>query len=281
MVNVERRQQEETRYRLLETVRQYAREKLEEVRESHTFHDRHLGYYLNLSEAIEPKLRTSATLDWLQVLNREISNLRIALSWALDGNGGPKIESGLRLACALLNFWHTQNFHVEGYTWLSKGLSVLSAEDPAVFKTRARACFSAGHLIVPLGRLEEAQQWLQESLEIYRKIGEDAGRVMAQSMLGEIYAWRGSFEEAKALGEASLAISRTLDDAWLLAWVLCRLGTSFFYRNEYALALPILEESLVIFEQEGDKLQVGAHLTMLGGMAFIRGDLTELVRIFQ
>jgi predicted ATPase/DNA-binding SARP family transcriptional activator len=272
MVNVERVQHQETRYGMLETVRQYAREKLDDVTESQTFYDYHLAYFLNLAEAIEPQLKTSAALDRLQVLDREVGNMRAALSWALDENPGPKIDSGLRLACALLNFWHTQSFHNEGYAWLIKGLSALPGDDPASFKLRARACFAAGHLVFPLGRHLEARQWLQESLEIYKKIEDTSGLVMAQGILGEVFARDGAFEKAKELCEASLAACRTLEDPWLLAWALSRFGMYLRCLGDYSLAQLIFEESLTIYEKIGDQLEVEGGLIMLGLIAQKKGD---------
>jgi tetratricopeptide (TPR) repeat protein len=151
-------------------------------------------------------------------------------------------------------------------------------EDPGV---RAKACFSAGHLILPLRRTAEARRWIQESLELYRRIGYPGGVVMAQSMLGEVAAWSGSYDEARELGEASVAMGRSLNDPWLLAWVLCRFGMIFFYKQEEALSRTLLEESLRIFEQLGDPLQVGDHLITLGALAYSRGDLSEASAYYQ
>jgi tetratricopeptide (TPR) repeat protein len=225
-------------------------------------------------------LRTPAALERLQALHRERDNLRTALSRALDDTGNHRVEAGLRLASALLNFWHTQSFHNEGYAWLEKGLSASAGDlvDPSV---RAKACFSAGHLILPLGRIAEARQWTQESLAIYRSIEDSRGVVMAQSMLGEISAWNGSLAEASELGKASVALCQSLDDTWLLAWVLCRLGMGFFYLDEDALARPLLEKSLAIFERLGDPLQVGDHLITLGTIAYNQGDLCEASAYYQ
>ncbi len=278
MVSVERLQHAETRYRLLETVRQYAGEKLAgeklvEIEESVTYHDRHLDYYLELAETFEPQMRTPVALDRLQALSREVDNLRASLSWALDREARPRIEAGLRLASALLNFWHTQNFQVEGYSWFEKGLSVLPEDDPALFKIRARACFAAGHLIVPLGRYLEAQQWLSESLEICQKTGDVAGQVMAQCMLGEILSWTdNSQSQAKELWEQSLAICRSLNDPWLLAWVLCRYGIYANNQGDFSLTRQLLEESLSIFEKVGDRLQVGDVFIVIGRSSYFQGD---------
>lgn len=274
MVNAERQQHEETRYRLLETVRQYAREKLYEAKESREFYDRHLNYYLELAESIEPQLRTALALVRLHTLEREADNLRSALSWALDDMGSLKTEVGLRLASALLNFWHTQSYQNEGCAWLKKGLSAEGGSSPDS-RVRARACFAAGHLVLPLGRHAEARLWLEESLVIYKEMENTSGWVMAQSLMGENCAWVGDFDEAKELGEVSIATSRTLNDPWLLAWVLCRYGTSLAYQGETTLARPLLEESLGIFEELGDPLQVGDHLVMLGWITFDRGDIAD------
>ena len=275
MVSVDRKQEEETRYWLLETVRQFAREKLYDAKESTVFFDRFFDHFLELAESIEPQLRTSIALERLHVLNREVDNLRASLSWALDGDTSPRIEAGLRLASALLNFWHTQSFHNEGYSWLNKGLSALPEGNLAYDGIRARACFAAGHLIIPIGRLEEARQWLLKSLKIYQRMGDTTGIVMSQSMLGETLAWMGSFDEGKKLCEASLAVCRTLDAPWLLAWVLCRYGLCLFFHNEYTQAQPLLEESLSIFEKVGDRLQVGDHFIMLGLIAYDQGDYSR------
>ena len=256
MIGASRSQPAETRYRLLETVRQYAREKLYEAKESQTFYDHHLDYYMELAEAVEHQLRTANALQRLQMLEREVDNLRSALSWALDDIGSLKIKAGLRLASSLLNFWHTQNYQNEGYTWLKKGLSTEDA-DPPDTRMRARACFAAGHLLYPLGRRSEARQWVEESLAIYRKIEDASGVVMAQSMLGEIYSSNGSYDEANALCGTSLAACRTLNDPWLLAWVLCRYGMCLMDQGDNSLARRHLEESLTIFERLGDQLQVG------------------------
>jgi predicted ATPase/class 3 adenylate cyclase len=291
IVIAERGPNKEVRYHLLETVRQYARQRLFESGVSQAVHDRHLQYYLQLAETIEPQLKTSLALERLAVLSQEAANFRAALSWALESEETANIAAGLRLAAALLNFWHTQNFHTEGYGWLRKGLDRLP-EAVDTLPIRARACFSIGHLILPLFRGREAQKWMEASLRIYQRLEDPKGIVTAQSMLGEILAWNGDYERSIALGEASVAECRGLDDPWSLAWVLCRLGTSLFLqyrdrgehlqlRDSIAEQERILEESLSIFEQVGDQLQIGDHCILLGWMALSRGDLTQASMYFD
>lgn len=271
MVSAERSEKGETRYRLLETVRQYARGKLNETEERQIFFDRHLKYYLELAEAIEPQLRTSAALEGLRRLEHEIDNMRSALSWALDETGGQKIEDELRLASALYNLWLTQAFLYEGYVWLKKGLYVEAI--PVDPKVRAKACYTTGHLMFLLGRLAEAEQKVDESLAIYKRIEYTNGVVNALNLLGNIYAWNGYFEKANQASSQSLALCKTINDPWLLAWTLLGSGLTLFLQSERFLARPFYEESAEIFRQLGDPLHVSEISQFLGGLKFEEGDL--------
>ena len=272
LVIVEREQHEETRYRLLETVRQYAREKLFDAGESTLFYERHLAYFLALAEDTEPKMRTVEALEWLTILIREFGNFRAALSWALDGDENPNVEAGLRLAGALLELWHTENFHSEGFSWLNKGLSASLEDDQLNDSLRFKAYFASGHLILPIGRLEEACQYFQKSFEIAQKNGDIKGAIMAQSMLGESLAWLRRYAEAQELCLTSLERCRPLGDPWLLAWALCRLGLTYLFHDDDLQAEPYLEESLSIFEKIGDQLQIIDLYVSLGIIAFKQGE---------
>jgi len=283
MVDVERDPNRKIRYRLLEMVRQYARQKLLESGQSQTVSARHLAFFLEMAELIEPQLRTSAALERLADLSQEAANLRAALSWALESEVSAKIEDGLRLASALLNFWHTQNFHNEGYGWLLKGLSHMP-EDAEPSQFRAKACFSIGHLAVPMDKPEEAREWMEQSLGIYQLLEDPQGIITAQSMLGEIHAWSGSFDQARELGEASIKLARSLEDRWLLAWTLCRYGASLAFHPPDAdsdQVRSLFEESLSLFEQMGDQFQVGDHYIVLGWITYKQGDLTSASIYFK
>jgi predicted ATPase/class 3 adenylate cyclase len=282
IIKTDRARGEAMRFRILETVRQYASQKLFESGESQTFHDRHLEYYLDLAEMIEPQLRTSVAIERLSLLSLEAANLAAALSWAFDSEDPGYTKKGLRLASALLNYWHTQNFQKEGYNWLVKGLERFPEDMTSI--VRAKACFSSGQVILALSRITEAQKWLEESLQIYKNLDDPKGIVTAQSLLGEIYTRQGMLDEAEEFGKASVAQCRTLNDPWLLAYVLCRYGTSLFFQNLYGeskLAFSLLEESLSIFEQVGDQLQIDNHFIMLGVMTLNLGDVFSAKEYFK
>ena len=104
------------RYRLLETIRQYARERLQRRRRGELVRDRHLAYYLLLGEEAEPHLRGRDQVYWLDRMEAELDNLRIVLEWSLAGD----MEDGLRLAAALMWFWHIRGYAPEGAEWLER-----------------------------------------------------------------------------------------------------------------------------------------------------------------
>ena len=276
MVSVEQFHDSEPRYQLLETVRQYAGEKLVKAGECATFEERRLEYYLNLVETFEPLLRTPVALERLKDLNREAGNLRACLSWSLDRGTIPMIEAGLRMASALWDFWHNQNYIGEGLAWLTKGLNRLPEHAPAFLKTRAKACFAAGWLTGALGRQQDTIQWWDKSLEIYRKLDSRTDSVMVKICLCEIHAWVGdSSSQVKKLCEESLEDARSQNDPWLLAFTLHHYGLSAEFLHEYFLARQLLEESLSICEKVGDRFQRGNILISIGVISYFQGDYSK------
>src|SRR5262249_39777265 len=127
------------RYRLLETLRQYARERLEEAGEAAAIGRQHAQFFLALAEEAEPRLRTADRRVWLDQLQREYDNLRAALAWS---HGDPEArEIELRLAGALWRFWFLQGNFSEGHQWLEEAVAGIGAEarEEEVGFTRARA----------------------------------------------------------------------------------------------------------------------------------------------
>ena len=122
LVTVERADVEQTRYRLLETIRQYAQDRLLERGEAEPTRDRHLNYFLQLAERAEPELRRADQIVWLDWLETELSNFRAALECALERER--HIEVGLQLGTALMWFWSIRDHKREGGDWLERALSV-------------------------------------------------------------------------------------------------------------------------------------------------------------
>lgn len=168
------RQESSTRYRLLETVRQYAWERLVESKEEEWVRGRHRVFFLSLAESAEPQLTGPEQALWLKQLAAEHDNLSAALEWCLQN----KDEDGLRLAGTLWRFWQVRGFYSEGRAYLSKALSPEVTTGRT--KIRAKALNGAGILARDQGHYKVARELHEQSLTIKRELGDK--RVVAVSL---------------------------------------------------------------------------------------------------
>ena len=305
------------RYYLLETIRQYAREKLFEAGESETVRARHLCFFLTLAEAAEPKLRTAEQLIWLARLDLEHDNLRAALKWA-QGSGA--LEAGLRLAGSLARFLYFRGFWKEGREWLKQLL-----EEPlptplpnTLASARIRALAGAGWLAdadgseIPLYReslalarqvgdrwneayalrglvvnstnvtdIEQAEAYLQESLTLFRTLPDDWGTGLALFSLGWIAMNRDRIEEGAERWEESLHHFQRTGDRWGISVVLGALGYMARLQGRYPQAADLTHESLALFRALGDKAGISYSIVRLGNLAWRRGDFAEAMALLQ
>jgi hypothetical protein len=173
----------EMRYRMLETVRQYAHARLVEAGEAKELRNRHLAYYLKLAEKLEPKFRSREQIQTLDTCEGELDNLRLALEWALQMD----VEAELRLAAALQWFWHIRFHWSEGIAWLEQGLE---AEERARGNAppagphavvRAKALTALGFHIPLRGDLptDKAMDYLSEAIALYRELGQEHRKGLA------------------------------------------------------------------------------------------------------
>src|SRR5215216_5206437 len=151
LVVAEARLKSRVRYRLLEPVRQYAREKLEEGGEAEEVRRRHASFFLTLAEEAEPRLRGPEDMEWLERLEVEHDNMRAALSWAMEQEEAD--ELGLRLAGALWLFWEGHGHYGEGHRWLEQ---VLARDSQVSAAARAKALEGVGWLIFESDERDEA-----------------------------------------------------------------------------------------------------------------------------
>lgn len=253
------------RYRLLETLRQYTREKLMEAGESKPARARHLTFYLALAEQAEPHLRAATQLVWLERLDLEHDNFRAALKWALADKGQThwSPEVGLRLAAALTVFWYLRGFWKEGREWLTLMLSH-SASDETL--ARAKALAGAGWLADERG--PEAEYYA-EALRLYQQVGDTRGRAFCLRGLGVRATNDGDLENAAQQLGASLTLFQEAQDVWGIALVKYNLGWLVSYRDDQSQAATTWEEALWLFRQVGDRW----------GMAVTSGALSYLARL--
>jgi predicted ATPase/DNA-binding SARP family transcriptional activator len=236
LVLARREQGKATRYRLLETVRQYAQERLAQSDQLTAFRRRHLNYYCILVEEVKPRLVGPEQVVWIKRLEEELDNIRAALGWAQDTD----VESGLRLTSDLYRFWELK-YPGEGTSWLAQGLSRSQSIAPEI---RAKALLVRGRLGVntlppgPVYRLAE------ESLALYRELEDQKGIASALFLLDRLAAWDKASDRAHPYFQESLALSRVLEDPLMTAEALAWLGAwEAGDRSNYAQAMVHLEES--------------------------------------
>ncbi|HLK61174.1 MAG TPA: tetratricopeptide repeat protein [Chthonomonadaceae bacterium] len=261
-------QGESARYHLLETVREYAGEKLREAGEQAGVQQRHRDGFLVLAEEIRPKLTGPEQGHWLSVLEGEHDNLRAALTFCqAEAEGG---EAGLRLGAALQRFWQVRGYLSEGRERLMALLSLPGAME----KTLGHAVvFSGvGALAMGQGDYAFARAMHEQSLEIRRELTDTTGIANSLNNLGALAWMQGDYTSARPLFEESLAIRRELGDKSGIAASLNNLGLLACNQADYASARPLFEESLMICRELGDKSGIAASLNNLGLLACNQAD---------
>jgi predicted ATPase/transcriptional regulator with XRE-family HTH domain len=267
LVIVERKQGKATRYYLLETVRQYAHEKLIQADEANPIRDRHLAYCLKLAEQAERELTGPSQVAWMNRLEVELDNLRAALEWSLESN----VEAGLRLASALVGFW-------EAYGYISDGdasLSQLLKQQPEVSRrtlAHAKAICAQCLLASYRGDFARAHVLGEEALALHRELGDRRGEAFSLFNLSWALCLQDDYAKGQPLALESLALYRELGDKLGIADVLGALGTFAGNSLHYSEARAYLEEGLAIYRELGHLARVGSRLSELGVLALRMGD---------
>jgi predicted ATPase/class 3 adenylate cyclase len=263
-------QGESTRYRQLETVRQYARQHLVESGESEEVRRRHRDYFLALGEEAEPQLRGAEQVEWLEALETEHDNLRQALAFCLEATEGG--EAGLRLGAALWRFWDVRGHFGEGREYLTAALERTVGLEQRLL--RARALAGAGCLAWRQGDYTAARTLNEESLTIFQEVGDRQGIAISLNNLGDVTSSQSDYGAARVLFEESLTIKRELGDKYGIANSLNDLGNVALDQNDYGVARALHEESLTIRRELGDKRGIAVSLNNLGWMASSQGEYT-------
>jgi predicted ATPase len=210
---------EEARLNMLETVREYGRECLQEHKEAEHTHRVHALYYLDCAEEAEPHLKSAQQARWLAYLEREQGNLRTALHWVIENR---EAALALRFCIALWRFWLNRGELHEGRHWLEAALSLPSTQVET--KLRARALCGAGYLASRLDETAIARERLEESVALCRQVGDPQDLVQALGYLGEIICELGDLEAGCTLLQESVTLAWQAGEQWLCASSLLILG---------------------------------------------------------
>ena len=266
---------EESRYILLETVRQYAAERLAEAGEEASARDRHLAWYVTLAEAIDPQLTGPHQGSALERLENAYGNLRAALGWARESGHG---EQWLRLAASLWRFWYMRGYLSEGRNWLEGALAVTGAVPAA---QRAHALNGAGSLAVLQGEYGQAMALFQHALALRRSQGDPHGIAASLTNLGVVADRRGEYERAATLFEEALALARELGDTLNVAKTLGNLGAALGHQGAYGREEALYREALVLFRELGDTQSIAIALDNLGAVAERQGDYEQAGALYE
>ncbi|HET8678948.1 MAG TPA: tetratricopeptide repeat protein [bacterium] len=258
----------ENRYRLLETVKQYSRDKLVEAGEAPAVRHRHLAWFLALAETAGPKLQTAEQLVWLSQLDAEHDNIRGALEWALES---AHEEIPCRMTEALWWFWTLRGHTSEGREWLNKAIA--RATQPS--SIRAQTVASAGMLAFFAADFAAATALGEEALGIGRDLGDGDTTGYALVLLAMVDGARGNYERAMSLAEESLALTDVGGHPWEKGAVLSVMGSFAYQAGDFVRAEQLLQEGLTVFKDLGDRWGLAFALQWLGLLARSRGDYTR------
>jgi predicted ATPase/DNA-binding CsgD family transcriptional regulator len=259
----------EPAFRMLETIRAYARERLAEARESEVVECRNAAYWCELAEAAEPELRRPNQVAWLDRLQWEWPNLRSALAWCERAG---QTELGVRLAAALGWFWYLRGGdRSEGRAWLER-FADLAASLQAAAPARARALSAAGFLAQYRLDLPTALALQEAALALGQVLQRRDLVAVALGRLAHVQMGRSEYERGDELAAASYARCRDLDDRWGMAFAVGTRGLIARSQGRVEDATPYLLDALELFRQHGDRWGIAHVLLGLGQLALHRGD---------
>jgi non-specific serine/threonine protein kinase len=258
---------ERTRYRLLETIRQYARDRLLESGEAEGAHQRHHAWFAQLVEATSTRLSGPEQQAALETLEKEHDNLRAALEWAI-ANQSP---AALPMAAAMGYFWYLGGYLREGREQLEQALTIRPAEQEP--ETLVDAYFQMGCLAVEQQDFEPARSHLERCVTLARQIGNKRRAASALNSLGVISVQQSNYAAARSFFEQSLALQRELKNQIGIASTLSNLGNLVQDQGDYAAASTLYEESLILCQEIGNKRNIATNLLNLGNTLCLQGDL--------
>ena len=258
---------EEPRFVVLETIREYAQERLESHGETEATRRAHAAYFLALAEEAEQDMAGPQQALMLERLEQEHDNLRAAMQWSLEHAGR---EIALRLGGVLQPFWRIRGHFSEGRDFLAHALP---HSDEVAAPMRAKALYAASRLDDDLDRAEE---FCQQSLALYRELGDTASIASCLHLLADKAEERGNLAVSRALGEESLMLFREVGDKQSVARLLYHLGIVAAGQGEYARGRDLLEESLTLDRELGNTRIMAHPLFSLAQVSRLsEGDLTQ------
>ncbi len=263
---------EEPRFTILETIREYALERLESHGETEAVRRAHATYFLRLVEEAEQGMTGPQQAALLERLEQEHDNLRAAMQWSTSHAEKGKAIA-VRLGGALSSFWFVRAYFSEGRDFLERALL---RSDEVAAPVRAKALYAASQLNYALGSLDRAEALCEQSLALYRELGDTLGIGNCLHLLADIVWGRGNLASSRALGEESLMLFREVGDNRSVAYLLYHLGSLAAEQGEYARGRDLLTESVTINRELGDTRIIAVSLFKLALLSWLsEGDRAQ------
>ncbi|MBA2440039.1 MAG: tetratricopeptide repeat protein [Thermoleophilaceae bacterium] len=265
----------EPRYRMLETVREYALEKLD-ADEASQVRDHHAQAFVALAEQAESELVGPEQAVWQERLEREHGNMRAALGWLHESE---QTELELHLAAALGRFWYVHGHLSEGRRRLKDALAHAGTAAPP--ELRAKGLRTASAIAVIQGEYASARELAEQGLELYRLLGDLPGTVRSLSNLGAILLAEGRAEDAVSALDESIALSRNLPDRRIAALALNNRGDVALTQGDFGAAAALFGESLALLQEVGDTANIARSLFNLGAAALGCGKTSQALELLR
>jgi predicted ATPase/class 3 adenylate cyclase len=263
-------QQAEARYRLLETVRQYARDRLLESGDGAAARGQHTNWYLALAERAEPELHGEHQATCLERLQVEYDNLRAALEWSLAGETG--VEPALRLAVAMGLFWRTRGHLGEGRMWVARALDAAGNAFPEL---RGPLLVHAATLAMGQSDAAAVRSCCEASLGICRATGDQRAIATSLALLGVVADEEGDYASARSLYEQSLVLRQEVGSREEIAFALSNLGRVAMKQGDLPAARSQFESALAIAREMRHSAREASWLISLGHVARFEGNYAE------
>jgi predicted ATPase len=266
----------ESRFVMLETIREYALEKLAASGEDALTKRSHAAYCLVLAEEGATEQSGAESAEWLNRFALEHENFRASLEWLTETKDA---DWGLRLGAALFRFWEMREYFAEGTDSLGKLLKLPGAAAPT--KARARALFAAGVLSGEQGDHASADAYMRENLDVTRQLGDKQGVAVSLNALAVLARDRNDVATAHSLMEESLVLWREAGDKRAVARSLSNLANVVKMQGDYDRAHSLYEECFSIFRALGDEMGVAWSLNYQGDVARDRGDSASAKKLYE
>ena len=271
----------EPRVGMLETIQEYALERLEHAGDLDDARRRHAEYYAGVAERADGQLRRAGPehLAALDRLEAEHANLRAALAWSLENpaagpvpGDGERAATGLRLVQALARFWFRRGYATEGRHWLERAIEQ-SAEDGGA--PLGQVALWLGVLLQHQGELSAALPLFERSLAIWRDLGDRDREARALNSLASTHHYLGDLDTARSLLEASIAIARQAGGGFPLRAALTNLGQTETDAGNFDRATQLLQEALELDREEGDLWSIAVAQQSLAAVSLCAGRAGE------